>query len=302
MKKLRLTLLLQALFATFLWSASKIILKLGLEITSPLLLIGCVQTVAFGSLLIYSWWHPIKLKQSFKPSEIYILVLLGMMGFVAAPLFSVIGLQYVAGTTAGLFAGISSVLVMGLSWLILREQPRGWQILGGLVAFLGAYVFLGDGRFASSLFGLLMLGLSELSYALNMVLTRLVMRRPGDAALLVSLAGSFLGMIILLPIGLLSGGSWVSLGYWQAWLIIVAVGLVFAFAGLIWNHTLNYLLSFEASILQNTMLVQIGVLSWIFLRETITWYHWVGAIIVLAGVYLVNQQLNHHAQARNQAV
>ena len=116
------------------------------------------------------------------------------------------------------------------------------------------------------------------------------MRRPGDDALLVALTGSFIGAVILLPLGLLNGVQ-TGLFYWQTWLIIVVVGLIFAFAGLIWNWTLNYLLSFEASILQTTMLIQVGLLSWIFLRENITFYNCLGAIIVLAGAYLVNREL-----------
>lgn len=299
MKAAHFYLLSQALFATFLWSASKIILKLGLGLVSPLLLIGCVQAVAFLGLLVYSWWRPAKPSRPFKPMEISAIVLLGVMGFVIAPLFSVIGLKYVAVTTAGLFAGISAVLVMFLSWLILREQPKLWQVIGGLIAFLGAYVFLLGGKFSGTGFGILMIILAEISYAFNIVFTRLVMRRPGDDALLVSLAGSFLGMLVLLPVGLLDGGI-AGLGNWQIWVIIVIVGLIFAFAGLIWNYTLNYLLSFEVAVLQNTMLVQVGVLSVIFLRETITWQNLLGAIIVLAGAYLVNRQLlNHHVARGN---
>ncbi|MFA5966963.1 MAG: DMT family transporter [Patescibacteria group bacterium] len=290
MKESRTLFLMQALVATFLWSASKIILKLGLGLLSPWLLIGCIQAVAFLGLLIYSRFYPIKLKQQLKSSEIYALVLLSMMGFVVAPVFSVIGLKYVTGLTAGLVAGLGSVLVVLLGWWILRERPRQWQAFGILLAVLGAYVFLGDGQFTGSLLGVFMLVLSEFAYAFNIVLTRLLMRQPGDQSLLVALIGSFMGAAILLPVGWLTGSS-VALGYWQTWLVIGSVGLIFAFAGLLWNYSLNYLLSFEASVLQNTMLIQVGLLSWIFLRETIVWYHWLGAIIVLMGVYLVNRQL-----------
>ena len=287
----------QALFATFLWSASKIIMKLGLGIVPPLLLVGCIQAVAFISLLIYIRWRPPRLDRPFRPSEIYALVLLGVMGFVVAPLFSVIGLKYVAGTTAGLFAGISSILVMFLSWMMLKEYPKMWQLLGGIVAGVGAYVFLLDGKFSGTNFGIMMIILSELAYAFNIVLTRFVMRRPGDDALLVALVGSGLGAVILLPLGLL-GGSWVGLGSWQIWLIIITLGLIFAFAGLWWNYALNYLRSFEASVLQNTMIIQVGLLSWIFLKELITWENLLGAIIVLAGAYLVNRELLNGYVAR----
>jgi len=298
-KESRWILFAQALFVTVLWSASKIILKLGLGLISPLLLIGCVQAVALIALLIYYSFHPIKFNKPFNKTEIYSLILLGVMGFVVAPWFSVTGLKYVAGTTAGLFASISSVLVMFIGWIILKERPRIWQILGGLVAFWGAYVFLVDGKFSGTNFGIFMIIIAEICYAFNIVLTRLIMRRPGDDALLVSLVGSFLGTAILLPLGLL-GGNLGSLGSWQIWLIIVSAGLIFAFAGLIWNYTLNYLMSFEASILQNTMLIQIGFFSVIFLREVITWNNILGAIIVISSVYLVNRQsLNKYVTRAN---
>ena len=290
MKKSQQYWLLIALGATLLWSVSKIVLKLGWGIVPPMLLAGLAQTVVFLSLLIYSYWHPIKLSRKFTSAEIHALVWLGVLGFVMAPLLAIIGLASVAGTTAGLFASLSPIFVMAFGWLILKEKLNLWQIWGGLIAFAGAYVFLFGNQFSGTAFGITLIIISELSYALNVVLTRLIMRRPGDDALLVSLGGSFLGMLILLPVGLSQGGL-ASLNQWQAWLVVVAVGLVFAFAGFIWTQALNYLLAFEAAVLQNTMLLQVGLLSFLVLQEKFDWWQLVGGIIVLGGAYLVNREL-----------
>jgi len=290
MKKSQQQWLLLALGATFLWSVSKIVLKLGLEVVPPMLLAGMAQTIAFCGLLTYTWRHPIKFNRKFTNSEIHSLIWLGVLGFVAAPLLAIIGLTSVAGSTAGLFASLSPILVMLFGWIILRERLTFWQILGGLVAFLGAYVFLWHNQLGGTTFGILMIVLSELSYALNVVLTRLIMRRPGDDALLVALVGSFLGMMVLLPIGLSQNG-WSSLSHWPAWLVVIPVGLIFAFAGLMWNETLNYLRAFEAAVLQNTMLVQVAILSFFVLGEKFGWTQLLGGIIVLGGAYLVNREL-----------
>ncbi|MEA1909664.1 MAG: DMT family transporter [Patescibacteria group bacterium] len=285
----RWLLLGQAVFATFLWSASKIMLKIGLDFVSPLTIIGIVQAVAAIGLWIFTSFSKTKVSWTFNRQELGALVILGWAGFVIAPVLSIIGLNYVAGTTAGLVAGLGSLMVMSLSWVILKETPRWWQISGAIIAGLGAYLFLGGQVLGGSAFGLTMLFLAELGYALNIVLTRLIMRRPGDDELAVALVGTTIGAIVLLPAGLTIGGT-AGLDLWQPWVIAIGVGLMFALAGVLWNSALNLLLSFEVAILQNTMIVQVAILSAIFLHESITWYHIAGAIIVIAGAFLVNHK------------
>ena len=292
--------LIQALLATLLWSVSKILIKLGLEVVSPMLLAGMTQLVAFGAILIFALSRRIKLVRKFSGGEIHALIWLGILGFVFAPLFAIIGLTGVTGSTAGLFAALSPIFVIGGGWLILKEKLKLWQIIGAVVAFIGAYVFLSGSPFSGTNFGIILILISELCYALNVVLTRLIMRRPGDDAVTVSLAGTFLGTLILVPLGL-SQSPLTELANPLAWIFILVIGLIFAFAGMIWTEALNDLKAFEAAILQNTMLVQVGLLSWIFLHEQFGWLQIIGAIIVLGGAYLVNRGLlkSHHARNRN---
>jgi len=283
--------LAQALFVTFLWSASKIIMKLGLGIVSPLVLIGAIQTVSFLAVLAYYFVRRQKIKWNFNQSEIQALVLAGLIGYAAAPLFAIVGLKYVTGTTAGLFTGLSSILVMALGAIILKERPRSQQLFGVLAAGVGIYIFLGGGGAGGSLFGMLMLLISELSYALNTVMTRLVVRRPGDETLSTSLITNGIGAAILLPLGLLSGGSVAMLGQWQIGLSVLVVGMIFGFAGMLWNACLDKLQALEAAIFQNTMLIQVAILSVIFLGEQLTMHNVLGGIGVLIGAYLVDHQV-----------
>jgi len=283
--------LVQALFVTFLWSASKIIMKLGLGLVSPLMLIGSIQAVSFLAVLIYYLAKRPKLRWDFKPSEIQALVLAGVIGYAAAPLFAIVGLKYVTGTTAGLFAGLSSALVMILGAVILKERPRVQQLMGVMLAGIGAYIFLGGGGASGSLFGMLMLFISEASYALNTVMTRFVVRKPGDETLSTSLVTNGIGAVILLPLGLLSGGNVAVLGQWQVVLSILVVGAIFGFAGMMWSACLDKLQALEAAILQNTMLIQIAILSIMFLGEQLTLHNVLGGIGVIIGAYLVDHQI-----------
>lgn len=300
MRDQRAVWLAQAMLVTFLWSASKIIIKLGLGLVSPLVLIASIQTVSFLSILAYYALRRPRVKWSFNRQEIQALALVGVIGFVAAPLFSVVGLKYVTGTTAGLFAGLSAVLTMMLGVLILRERPRSQQLAGILLALIGVYVFLSNGVAGGSAFGMLMLLLAEASYALNTVLTRFVVRQPGDETMATSLIGSGIGMAILLPLGLFSGSGWGALGQWQVLLSVVAVGMIFGFAGMLWSAALDRLRALEAAIFENTMLIQIAILSIIFLGERPTVHNILGGAIVLAGAYLVDHRvrsLRHRTSA-----
>ena len=301
-KTLRWHWLIQAFVATLLWSASKILIKLGLDVVSPMLLTGMVQLVAFVAIFIYAMSRRIKLVRKFSAKEVHALIWLGILGFVVAPLLAIIGLTGVTGSTAGLFASISPIFVIIFGWLILREKLKSWQLIGAAVAFIGAYVFLFGSPFSGTTFGIILILVSELCYAMNVVLTRLIMRRPGDDAIVVGLTGAFIGALILLPLGL-SQSRITELAHPSAWVFIIAIGLIFAFAGVIWNQALNGLKAFEAGILQNTMLVQIGLLSWTFLHEQFGYLQLIGAIIVLGGAYLVNRELLKfkHVRSRNKA-
>ncbi len=68
-----------------------------------------------------------------------------------------------------------------------------------------------------------------------------------------------------------------------AWLAIVNTALAFA----LWNHTLRTLTAVESSVLNNTMLVQIALLAWIFLGEQLRPWQVAGIVLAVAGTLAV---------------
>jgi len=74
----------------------------------------------------------------------------------------------------------------------------------------------------------------------------------------------------------------------SGWVIIVWLWVVnTATAFFMWNHALETLDAFELSILQNTMLIQITILSMIFLGERLTPVKYLYMALVFMGVYIV---------------
>jgi len=68
-----------------------------------------------------------------------------------------------------------------------------------------------------------------------------------------------LGSTPLLLLSMLTGPSWIYI----VWLGVVNTALAF----MLWVHSLEELKAFETSVLQNTMLIQIILLSMLFLGE-----------------------------------
>lgn len=83
----------------------------------------------------------------------------------------------------------------------------------------------------------------------------------------------------------------VSLIPMSGWLIIIWLGVVnTALAFFLWNHALETLEAFELSVLQNTMLIQITVLSFLFLGETLHLVKYIYLALVFIGVYIVQSR------------
>lgn len=74
----------------------------------------------------------------------------------------------------------------------------------------------------------------------------------------------------------------------SSWAIILWLAVVnTAFAFTLWNHTLRQLRAVESSIINNTMLIQIAVLAWVFLGQSLGWREVAGLFLAAAGVLIV---------------
>ena len=75
----------------------------------------------------------------------------------------------------------------------------------------------------------------------------------------------------------------------RTWLLLVLIaGLNTAFAFWVWNHTLRLLTAMESSMINNSMLIQITLLAWLFLGESISPLGLIGLVIAVVGLFLVN--------------
>jgi drug/metabolite transporter (DMT)-like permease len=280
---------LQAFLVTFLWSTSWVLIKIALVEIPPLTFAGLRYTFAFLILLPMLW----KRKPELRPlsrRELYGLVILGIIYYALTQGGVFLSLKYLDPITFSLMLNFTTVLVALAGIVTLREWPSWWQWIGILIFLVGVLVYfyplnLPIGEEIGLFWGVL----TVCANAAASVLGRGINRANRIQPLVVTVVSMGVGALVLLISGLvLQGLPPISL---QSWAIIVWLALVnTAFAFTLWNKTLQTLPAMESSMINNTMLVQIALLAWIFLGDTITPLEVVGLGLATIGVLAASRQ------------
>lgn len=179
------------------------------------------------------------------------------------------GLSYLPAVTVTFILSFTPVVVLLLGVVALKEYPTRLQMGGMFLVLFGAYLFFKDPFSSSNPTGVLIILISGLGWACYLVFSRLLLTESDSRPLGTTAVAMGFGTVVLDIAALLFEGLPSVTG--EGWMIILWLGLLnTAVAFFLWNHALKSLEAFEISILQNTMLVQIAVLAWIFLGEWLT--------------------------------
>jgi drug/metabolite transporter (DMT)-like permease len=177
------------------------------------------------------------------------------------------------------------VAVMGI--ILLNENPTPLQWAGSILFIIGiiAYFFPVD-LISNEVIGLIVMFIGVLANSGSAIIGRDINRRRDISPLIVTFISMGIGAIILLIIGLaIDEFPSISTTNWIYLIWLAAINTAFAFT--LWNLTLQNLSAMESSIINGTMLIQIAILAWIFLEETITLQEGIGMMIAAVGAVMV---------------
>lgn len=284
---------LQALMVTGLWSSSWVLIKLGLtdERLDPVLFAGLRYSLA--ALILLPFGVCALGASAVRLGDRRVLVPIAALGLVSYAVTQ--GAQFVAlsllpSVAVSLALASTPAVVALLGWRRRGERPSGLQFVGivGLLAGAGLYfgrVELGEDARA----GLVVAGLGTLANAASALMGRslavVARERVGGIVPLTALSMA-LGGGVLLAIGVATSGvpelsarAWTIVG----WLAVVNTAAAFT----LWNHTLKTLTAVESSVLNNTMLIQVAGLAWVFLGESLDARQIAGLLVAGGGVLLV---------------
>lgn len=223
-----------------------------------------------------------------------LLLILSATGVVLFNLFLFAGLKTVTAVRSSVLIALAPSVVAVTLITVFREPARGNALVGILVAFVGALVTITNGNPGAALAGGISVGdgyllACVLAWTVYTILARPAMRNL--SALAVLTYASIIGTILLSPFAMhrdmaatLAGYSlttWIGLFY----LSFVAAGLAY-----LWYYVgIRDLGPDKAAVFLNLEPVSAIVLGVVLLGEPLTWPVLVGAVLVIAGVYLVNR-------------
>jgi drug/metabolite transporter (DMT)-like permease len=288
---------LQALLVTFLWSTSWVLIKFGLDDIPALTFAGMRYTLAFIILLVvFLRSGQMQSLRQLNRSQWLMLVLLGVVYYAITQGTQFLGLKLLPAITFSLMLNLSAPLVALFSIPMLKEPPTRLQWIGIAFFLVGVAVYfyptlIPEGRAIGMLVGLS----SVVATSLGSIIGRSFNRNADVPPLTVTVVSMGIGSLLLLGTGLtveavptLGGQQWGIV----LWLAVVNT----AFAFTLWNRTLQVLSATESTMINNTMLVQIAVLAWLFLGERPGVKEVIGMMIVLAATVLVNWRPKKESQ------
>ncbi|MDG4553180.1 MAG: DMT family transporter [Candidatus Competibacter sp.] len=275
---------------TLFWSGNFVLGRAVHTVFSPFTLSFWRWAVALAILLPFVWtalWEQRSLLRRHGP----ILLLLGVLGVVNFNTFVYIGLQSTTATNAVIMLSVTPVLIVALSFLLLRQTVTGWQALGILVSLAGVLVIVARGDLRALLAwrvnaGDLWILAAVASWALYSVCLRW---RPAELQPLNFQAATMaIGVVILMPLYgwdlaherlvAVNAATVASIGYLALFPSILAY--------IFWNRAVAELGANRTGQFLHLMPAFGAVLSMIFLGERLYAFHAAGIGLIAVGIYL----------------
>ncbi len=244
----RISAILQAVFVTFLWSTSWVLIKIGLRGNlPPITFAGLRYALASLCLAPFVFLNPAHRATLRKISgkNWLLLSLLGVVFYALAQGAQYVSLAYLPAVMVNLLLNLTPIVVGALALFASNERPTNLQWFGILLAAIGTGIyFLPVVLKTLAFIGLAMAFLGLLANSIATLQGRQANRDLSLPPLLVTFISMGIGSVLLLGTGLIVQGlgqptplDWGII----AWLAVVNT----AFAFTLWNNTQRTLTAVE---------------------------------------------------------
>lgn len=286
--------------APVLWSVNYLVGRLAPGQIAPHAL-ALARWACAGLLLAVFARHELVRGGRWTPQEWRQAMVLGLLGMWICGAWVYIGAQTTQATNIALIYTLSPVFIAAGAAVFLREHLRPSQWLGVAVALAGLVHIIIKGQWADLakvrfVVGDLWILAAAVSWAVYSVLLRRWPSRFSPIARLVMIITG--GVLLLMPLAALEA--------WIAWrqdltafqtrldvrtLLLVAAAAVFPGAGAYLAHaTITRHLGAARAALSLYLGPLAGAASaWLVLGEPVLAYHWIGAAVILPGIWLASR-------------
>lgn len=280
----------------FFWGASFAAMKIAVIEVAPLLAVWF--RIAFGMLVLTPavfWRREFRL---LRPREILPLALLGALGIVFHQNIQFIGMGSAGVANANWIIAATPSLIALLGWIFLKENLPPAAVAGLILSGLGVLLVVGLGTKGLGMFqmgstGDLLIAVSALNWAVFQILSRQFVSTasPTFAVFWMNAFSLLLQTLLLLlfPPDYAQLRS-ASASVWQAMLFLglISSGLCYIF----WYDGLSVMPAAKVAAFQFLQPVMGAVIAYYLMGERFTPYIYVGSLLIVAGVWLVNKRRN----------
>ena len=278
-----------AVFVTVLWSSSWVLIRIGLGPGLRPIGFASLRYLIAAAVLALLCLATARSRRSLTmmtPRQWAELFVLGLTFYALAQ-----GAQFVAiasqpAASSSLVLSLTPMIVGLIATLSLGEPPGLRLWLGAGIIALGAALYT-VGELGFTFVGLIAAIVGLGANVAGAIMGRAINRRHDVAPLTVTAVSMGVGAVTLFLAAILTEGTPTpDAGQWVIvlWLAVVNTALAFT----LWNRSLRVINATQSSMINNSMLVQIAVLAWLFLGERLSLIEWLGVALVTAGVLLAS--------------
>ena len=279
------------IIATMIWGGNFVIGRAISDQVPPLTLAFLRWVVAVAIFLPLAWKEIAANKQEIK-KHWKALLLMAFTGIAGFNTLVYIGLHHTTSINASLVNTITPLIIIVLSYFILKESLVYNQLIGLILSIAGVFLILSQGSLNILL--TLSFNIGDLIIFVAVILwgvySIIIKYNSGQIPLYTSLAiPMVIGMFILLPFSL-----------WELFIAdqeliwsvssIAAIIYVGVFASIIaflsWNKAVSLIGPGKAGIFLSLIPVFTTIFAIAFIGETLTWYQVTGGILAVTGIYL----------------
>lgn len=276
-----------AVLVSLIWSSTFVIVKFGLETLGPLTIAGLRYTLGAIVLLPFLLFGQKGRKPI--PKDLWLkLVLIGISAYTIGNGALFWGLKYIPATTGSFLMGLIPLLVMVGAAVTLKEVPTKWQVFGVAVSLAGSALFFSIGLEPGESGGLIILGVGLLGFMAFSLLGRGIARdRSLDTITLTTLPLLIGGVFTIILATLVEGLPQFTARslFIVLWLALINTALGY----FLYNHALRELTALEMNMIMNLSPLFTALLSWIMLGEYLNGLQFVGMLIMITGVIIVQR-------------
>jgi len=282
-----------AIFVTFLWATSWVLVKLGLDDLPPLTFAGLRYFLAFLFLIPFAFQKKNLAEiKTLTSTDWRFLILLGLVYYTINQGTIFAALALLPAIAVSMILSFTSIVTAGVAIRTLAEKAGWMQWVGILLNLTGAYLYFHPVDLPRSQWlGILLAFTGMVANSVSTVLGRKVNRTGKVSSVVITTISMGIGAAALLAAGLATEKFPVlTLNHILLLGVLAMVNTAFAFT--LWNRALQRLEALEASVINNLVTFQIAILAWVFLGEKLSNLDIFGIILAVIGAMLVQIRPN----------